>query len=54
MEITLHNAKITTLGENVEDVFFITDSDNQRIDDAELGKKLQEEIRNLLDAETAK
>ena len=54
MEITLHNAKITTLGENVEDVFLITDSDNQRINDAELGKKLQEEIRNLLDAETAK
>ncbi len=53
MDITLHNAKITTLGENVEDVFFITDSDNNPIVDEALGQELQERVRKLLDAETA-
>jgi len=53
MDITLHNAKITTLGENVEDVFFITDSDNNQITDAKAGQKLQDEIKKHLDAEIA-
>ena len=53
MDITLHNAKITTLGENVEDVFFITDSDNEPIEDAALSQKLQDDIRKQLDAEIA-
>lgn len=53
MDITLHNAKITTLGENVEDVFFITDSDNEALLDPQLGQRLQDEIRKRLDAEIA-
>ena len=53
MDIRLHNAKITTLGENVEDVFFITDSNNHPIDTDEIGQVLQEEIRKQLDAEIA-
>jgi len=51
MDITLHNAKITTLGENVEDVFFITDSENHPITDVEAGQILQDEIKKNLDAE---
>jgi len=53
MDITLHNAKITTLGENVEDVFFITDSDDNPITDEQTSLSLQAEIRKRLDAEVA-
>jgi [protein-PII] uridylyltransferase len=53
MDITLHNAKITTLGENVEDVFFISDHDNKPITNPVFIQQLQEEIRKQLDAETA-
>lgn len=51
MDISLHNAKITTLGENVEDVFFITDSDNRPIEDPAFIRQLQDSIRKTLDAE---
>ena len=50
--ITLHNAKITTLGENVEDVFFITDQQNGPLQDPVLIEALQQAIRSTLDAET--
>ncbi len=53
MGITLHNAKITTLGENVEDVFFITDSNNSQITDNEFALHLQDAIKRQLDAEIA-
>jgi [protein-PII] uridylyltransferase len=49
MGIRLHNAKITTLGENVEDVFFITGPDQQPLRDTALGDALQETIRTRLD-----
>ena len=52
MDINLLNAKITTLGENVEDVFFITDSRDQRLLDPEISNSLQDKIRQRLDAET--
>ena len=52
MGITLHNAKITTLGENVEDVFFITDRQDRKLLDSLLGAALQARIRERLDAET--
>jgi [protein-PII] uridylyltransferase len=52
MGITLHNAKITTLGENVEDVFFITGPDNQPLLDPVAGDALQEAIRTRLDEAT--
>jgi [protein-PII] uridylyltransferase len=41
------------LGENVEDVFFISDHDNKPITNPVFIQQLQEEIRKQLDAETA-
>jgi len=52
MQIRLYNAKITTLGENVEDVFFITDSKDQPLRDPAVITALQNRIRERLDAET--
>lgn len=40
----MQNAKIATLGERVEDVFFITDADNQPLSDPELCRRLQDAI----------
>ncbi len=51
MGIRLHNAKITTLGENVEDVFIISDQNNEAITDPAIQEKLQEAICKQLDAE---
>jgi len=51
--IRLHNAKITTLGENVEDIFFITAEDNRKLTDPALIDSLQSTLRSRLDAETA-
>src|SRR5690606_7690763 len=47
--IQLQNAKITTLGERVEDVFFITDSQQRPIDDPQLCEEIQRAIRTELD-----
>jgi [protein-PII] uridylyltransferase len=52
MGITLHNAKITTLGENVEDVFFITGADHKPLGNPEIIEALQSRIRTRLDEET--
>lgn len=52
MGIVLHNAKITTLGENVEDVFFVTDKDNHKLLDPVLTEILQSTVRSRLDNET--
>jgi [protein-PII] uridylyltransferase len=43
-DIQIQNAKITTLGERVEDVFFITNKDNQPIEDPELQESIQQAI----------
>ena len=43
-DLSLQNAKIATLGERVEDVFFITDAANQPLSDPELCARLQEAI----------
>lgn len=48
-DIQLQNAKITTLGERVEDVFFITDFNGNRLSDAEQCNRLQKEICARLD-----
>ncbi|HKS93406.1 MAG TPA: [protein-PII] uridylyltransferase [Gammaproteobacteria bacterium] len=40
-EIRLWNAKITTVGERAEDVFFITDSNNRPLDDAAARERLR-------------
>ncbi len=47
--IQLDNAKITTLGERVEDLFFITDSDGNPLSDPEFCESLQRQIRTELD-----
>ena len=48
-EIVLQNAKITTLGERVEDVFYICDKDNKPISDPELCNKLKETLISEVD-----
>jgi [protein-PII] uridylyltransferase len=50
-DLSLQNAKIATLGERVEDVFFITDANNQPLSDPELCARLQATmIEQLSDA----
>lgn len=51
--IHLQNAKITTLGERVEDVFYITDADHQPIKDPTLCKAIQDAICKELDEQAA-
>ncbi|RNL61482.1 [protein-PII] uridylyltransferase [Zhongshania marina] len=47
--IQLQNAKIATLGERVEDVFFVTDENQRPIDDAKLCEEIQQAICRELD-----
>jgi len=51
--IKVQNARITTLGERVEDVFFITDADQRPIDDPAVAQELQQAIREALDQGSA-
>lgn len=48
--IIIHDAKITTLGENVEDVFFITNKNNKPITNKKTSDELQTLIKEKLDA----
>ncbi|PVZ20766.1 MULTISPECIES: [protein-PII] uridylyltransferase [unclassified Pseudomonas] len=50
-DLSLQNAKIATLGERVEDVFFITDAANQPLSDPQLCARLQEAIVAQLSVE---
>ncbi|MDB6050466.1 MAG: [protein-PII] uridylyltransferase [Pseudomonas sp.] len=43
-DLSLQNAKIATLGERVEDVFFLTDANNQPLSDPQLCIRLQAAI----------
>jgi [protein-PII] uridylyltransferase len=43
-DLSLQNAKIATLGERVEDVFFLTDAHNQPLADPQLCARLQDAI----------
>ncbi len=47
----MQNAKIATLGERVEDVFFVTDADNQPLSDPQLCLRLQQAIIKELQQE---
>ena len=49
-EINVYNAKIATLGERVEDIFYLTDSHHQPLTDTEFNNRLQQTICNELDA----
>ena len=51
--IHLHNAKIATLGERVEDLFFVTDANQMAISDPELCEAIQQAIRTELDEQAA-
>jgi [protein-PII] uridylyltransferase len=48
-DIQLLNAKIATLGERVEDIFFIVDNNGKPLLDTELADEFQREIREQLD-----
>jgi [protein-PII] uridylyltransferase len=49
LDIQLLNAKIATLGERVEDIFFIVDAEGQPLSDENICQTLQQEIRARLD-----
>ena len=51
--ILLISAKITTLGERVEDVFFLSDKDHKPITDPILCEELQNEICRKIDKQTS-
>jgi [protein-PII] uridylyltransferase len=48
--LNLYNAKITTLGERVEDTFYLTDQHNKPLTDMTFSKELQETICRELDS----
>jgi [protein-PII] uridylyltransferase len=54
LAFALHNAKIATLGERVEDVFFITDQEGKPLSDPAFCASLQEVICEQLDKQVAK
>ena len=47
--VKLTNAKIATLGERVEDVFFVTDEHGNAISDPEICQALQQNLCTMLD-----
>ncbi len=47
--VRVHNAKIATLGERVEDIFFITDRDNQPLEDEDQFERLRAAIVRQLE-----
>ena len=49
-KVNLQNARIATLGERAEDIFFLTDSEQQPISDPELCERLCDALRTQLDA----
>ena len=53
-DIQLQNAKIATLGERVEDIFFITDKEGQPLSDPDICKRLQKEICLRIDQRVEK
>ncbi len=52
-ELNLRAAKIATLGERVEDIFYITDRNKRPLEDAETCTRLRATICQVLDAQAA-
>ena len=50
-DLSVQNAKIATLGERVEDVFFVTNADNQPLSDPQLCTQLQQALVKQLTQE---
>ena len=50
-DLSVQNAKIATMGERVEDVFFVTDADNQPLSDLQLCTRLQQALVRQLTQE---
>ncbi len=50
--VQIQNAKIATLGEKVDDLFYLTDNNNNPISDPDICTKLQESICKTLDEHT--
>ncbi len=50
--ISLHTAKISTLGERVEDIFYLSDHDGHPLSDPALCARLRDTLRDALDAHT--
>lgn len=48
-DVRLQNAKISTLGEKIDDIFYITDKDNNPISDPNICIELQESLCKTLD-----
>ena len=53
-DLVLYNAKISTLGERVEDTFYLRTNHNKPIENDELGENLKQTIRNELDSRIKK
>ena len=51
LEVLVHQARITTLGENVEDIFHITDRNNQPIIKAEDISRITQTLSDKIDNE---
>ena len=51
-KLRLHSAKISTFGERVEDIFFLTDRSDQIIEDPEKIEAIQQSLREALDENT--
>ncbi|HNI37247.1 MAG TPA: ACT domain-containing protein, partial [Pseudomonadales bacterium] len=52
--IRLNNARIATLGERVEDIFFITDQEGNALSDPDFCATLQSTLCEQLDQQVAK
>lgn len=48
LDIQLHDAKITTIGSRVEDMFYITDQNNQAINDEQQRQRIQDTLMRYL------